>query len=224
MRRASSNGRRFCWPPTRGPATMISRPAWALAARPSTGPSSASCAATWRRRCARNRALEQAGSSQAKRKPCWLRPPVPSRRRAAPVGRWSCWPASWSGSPSTAVSPVRPCADGWPRTISSLGARTCGAFRRSTASTSPAWRMSSTSMPKSPIRSIRWSVSTRAPPSSSARSASRSGRAGPARALRLRVQAQWDRQPVHLPRCASILAQGQSHRQPRRSGLRRLHA
>jgi transposase len=38
---------------------------------------------------------------------------------------------------------------------SSPGARTCGAFRRSTASSSPAWRMCSTSMPKSPIRSAQ---------------------------------------------------------------------
>ena len=49
-------------------------------------------------------------------------------------------------------------------------------------------------------------------------------RAGPDRALRLRVQAQWYSQPVHLPRRASALAQGQSQRQPRRRGLRRLHA
>src|SRR5260370_22113725 len=46
-RGAGSNERRFCWPPTRGPATTTSRPAWALAARPSTGPSSASWKAIW---------------------------------------------------------------------------------------------------------------------------------------------------------------------------------
>ena len=50
------------------------------------------------------------------------------------------------------------------------------------------------------------------------------GRAGPERALRLRVQAQRDRQPVRLPRRAPSLAQGQSHRQPGGCGLRRLHA
>ena len=54
------------------------------------------------------------------------------------------------------------------------GARTCGVFRRSTASMSRAWRMCSTSTPKSPIRNARWSVSMRARPSSSARFASRS--------------------------------------------------
>ena len=51
---------------------------------------------------------------------------------------------------------------------------TAGVFRRSTASMSRAWRMCSTSTPKSPIRNARWSVSMRARPSSSARFASRS--------------------------------------------------
>src|SRR5208282_5645841 len=151
MRRASSSGRRFCWPPTRGPATMISRGAWVLAARPFTGPSSASCSTTWKRHFVKSRALEQAASSRAKRKRCWSRRPVPSHRRAAPVGRSSCWRVNWSGSPSTTVSLVRLCADGWPKTTSSPGARTCGASRRSTASTSPAWRMCSISMPKRPV-------------------------------------------------------------------------
>jgi len=79
-----------------------------------------------------------------------------------------------AGSPSTTVSPVRQCADVWRKTTSRPGATTCGAFRRSMGSTLPAWRTCSTSMPKRPIRSARWSVSTRAQPSSSARSASRS--------------------------------------------------
>src|SRR5271170_7609766 len=64
------------------------------------------------------------------------------------------------------VSRVRPSADAWPRTISSLGGRTCGASPRSTPSTSPAWRMCSTSMPSSLTRSGPWSASTKAPPSS----------------------------------------------------------
>ena len=85
------------------------------------------------------------------------------------------------------TSRARPCVGAWPRTTSSRGARTCGAFRRSMANTSPAWRMCSTSMPKRPIRSARSSVSTRARPSSSARCASRSRPSRPARALRLRV-------------------------------------
>ena len=53
------------------------------------------------------------------------------------------------------VSRVKPSADAWPRTISSLGRRTCGASPRSTPSTSPAWRMCSTSMPSSLTRSGR---------------------------------------------------------------------
>ena len=47
---------------------------------------------------------------------------------------------------------ARRCAGGWPRTISSPGAGTCGASPRSTATTSPAWRTCSTSMPRRPIR------------------------------------------------------------------------
>jgi len=185
MRRASPSERKSCWPPMLEPATMISRPACASAARPSTEPSSALCAATWRRRSTRSRALEQAVNSRTKRKPCWSRRPVPSHRRAAPVGPWSCWRVRSSGSPNTTVSPVRRCADGWPKTTSSLGAETCGAFRRSMANTSPGWRMCSTSMLKSRTRSARSSVSMRVQPSSSARFANRSGDAGSDRALRL---------------------------------------
>src|SRR4051812_43908660 len=69
---------------------------------------------------------------------------------------------------------VRRCVAGSPRTISSRGARTCGAFRRSMRNTSPAWRMYSISTAKRPIRNDRWSASTRARSNSSARCASRS--------------------------------------------------
>ena len=70
-----------------------------------------------------------------------------------------------------------------------------------TASTSPAWRMCSISMPKSPIRSALWSVSTRAQPSSSAKFASPiPAEPGQLERYRLRAQAQWNSQPVHLPR------------------------
>jgi transposase len=82
---------------------------------------------------------------------------------------------------------------------------------RSTPSTSPAWRMCSTSMPSSLTRSGRWSASTKAPPSSSAKRASRSGRTWTARALRLRVSPQRRRQSLRFPRCPSLLAQGQGH-------------
>ena len=42
------------------------------------------------------------------------------------------------------------------------GARTCGAFRRSTRNMSPAWKMCSISMPNRATRSGRWSASTKA--------------------------------------------------------------
>ena len=91
-------------------------------------------------------------------------------RRVARAGRWSCWPTRWSGSPAheslsretvrrrLAENELKP----W--------RRTCGASPRSTASMSRAWRTCSTSTPRHPIRSGRWSASTRARPSSSARS------------------------------------------------------
>ena len=43
-------------------------------------------------------------------------------------------------------------------------------------------------------------------------------------ALRLRISAQRDREPVRLPRCAPLLAQGEGHRAAGGGGLRRLHA
>ena len=46
---------------------------------------------------------------------------------------------------------ARRCAGGWPKTVSSPGARICGAFPRSTANMSPAWKTCSTSMPRRPI-------------------------------------------------------------------------
>src|ERR1700680_2819956 len=45
MQRASSSERRFCWPLTPASATTLLRPVWVSAARPSTGPSNASCSA-----------------------------------------------------------------------------------------------------------------------------------------------------------------------------------
>jgi hypothetical protein len=60
-----------------------------------------------------------------------------------------------SGSPSTTTSLAKPCAGAWLKTNSSPGARTCGAYRRSTASSSPAWKMCSTSMLRNLIGSGR---------------------------------------------------------------------
>src|ERR1700759_1849490 len=56
---------------------------------------------------------------------------------------------------------------------SSPGAKTCGAFRRSTANTSPAWRMCSTSMPRRPTPDGQWCASTKARCNLSAKRVSR---------------------------------------------------
>src|SRR5712671_206609 len=61
-----------------------------------------------------------------------------------------------------------------PKTTSSPGARTCGAFPRSMANTSPAWKTCSTSMPKRLIPGDRWSASMKARSSSLVRCASQS--------------------------------------------------
>src|SRR5882672_794020 len=63
---------------------------------------------------------------------------------------------------------------------SNPGAKTCGAFRRSMANTSPGWRTCLISMPKRPISSGRSFASTKVRCNSSARSVSQSrpGRAG----------------------------------------------
>lgn len=57
----------------------------------------------------------------------------------------------------------------WPKMTSSPGARTCGAFRRSMANTSPAWKTCSSSMPKRPMPSGHSCASTKARCNSSAR-------------------------------------------------------
>src|SRR5580765_1137980 len=41
------------------------------------------------------------------KEPCWSRRPVPSHRRAAPVGRSNCWRVNWSSLPSTTASRAR---------------------------------------------------------------------------------------------------------------------
>ena len=50
------------------------------------------------------------------------------------------------------VCRARRCVGAWPKMTSSHGARTCGAFRRSTPTTSPVWRTCSIFIPKRPIR------------------------------------------------------------------------
>src|SRR5208282_6018815 len=89
--------------------------------------------------------------SPARKKPCSWQLPAQTLPRAAPAGRWNCWPTPWSSSPRTRACRARRCAGGWPKTVSSPGARICGAFHGSTANMSPAWKMCSTSMPKRPV-------------------------------------------------------------------------
>ena len=85
----------------------------ASAARPCTGPSAASCVGNL------EAALSEEPRPGASRKltgkeEALLVATACSKpaARAAPVGRWSCWPANWSGSPSTTASRARPCAGG----------------------------------------------------------------------------------------------------------------
>src|ERR1700678_1155754 len=61
-------------------------------------------------------------------------------QKGAPAGRSSCWQVRWSSSPNTKACRMRRFGGAWPKMASSPGARTCGAFRRSMANTSPAWR------------------------------------------------------------------------------------
>ena len=130
-----------------------------------TEPNAALCSATWRRRSAKSRAPAPNASSRAKRKRCWSPRPV----RSPPAGR-ARWTLELLADEMVQADRARQhlrgrrCAAGWPRTTSSRGARTCGAFRRWMRNLSPAWRMCSTSTPSRPIRSARWSASTRARP------------------------------------------------------------
>ena len=122
--------------------------------------------------------------------------------------RWTLalWPARWSSSPTMRACRVRRSAAGWPRMISSRGAGTCGAFPRSTANTSRAWKTCSTSTPKRPIPNGRWSVSTRPPSSSSARCANPFRPSRGNSTLRLRVPPQRHRQSLRHLRPASGVA------------------
>src|SRR3982751_4743345 len=49
-----------------------------------------------------------------KEEPCWWRPPARTRPRAGRAGRWSCWPARWSGLPSPRNCHARRRAGPWP--------------------------------------------------------------------------------------------------------------
>src|ERR1700722_15394400 len=100
-------------------------------------------------------------------------PPGGERKLGASAGRWNCWRARWSSSPSMTACRARPSAGAWPRMISSPGAGTCGASLRSMESMSPGWKTCSTSTPKGMIQSDPSYALMKARISSSARFASR---------------------------------------------------
>ena len=88
-----------------------------------------------------NRILDQAAlrgrqsGASAERGPAPRRGPKAHRQGGGPAGGdCLCEPTGAmpsSSSPITKACRARPCADAWPRTFSSRGAATCGAFPRS---------------------------------------------------------------------------------------------
>ena len=135
-------------------------------------PSAALWKAIWKPRSTRSRARAANASSPESKRRFWSRPPAPPRPRGASAGRWNCWRARWSSSPSMTACRARPSAGAWPRMISSPGAGTCGASLRSMESMSPGWKTCSTSTPKGMIQSDPSYALMKARISSSARFAS----------------------------------------------------
>ena len=88
-------------------------------------------------------------------------------------------------------------------------------------SSSAPWRTCSRSTTGRTTRTGRWSAWTRPASSSSARDRADPGRAGPARAVRLRVHPQRDGQPVHGLRAADGVAARRGDRPADGGGLRR---
>src|SRR5689334_4431551 len=140
----------------RARVTRRLRPRCESAAQRCIGPSVASCWAIWKPHWVKRHAREPNAKCRASRRRCWWQPPARSRHKDAPDGRWTCWLARWSSSPSTSTSHAKRCAGDWRRTMSSPGARTCGAFLKWMAPMWPGWRTCSISTPRRPIRSIRW--------------------------------------------------------------------
>ena len=195
-----------------------SRPASPSPVRRYTGPSDVLLKAIWKPRLARNRVRARRASSPARRRRCWWRPPAQSHPRAAHAGPWSCWPARWSSSLSMRTCRARRCVGASLRTISSRGARTCGASRKLTAPTLPTWRTCLISTPKHPIQSGPWSALTRAQPNWSVRCANRSqpGR-GNSNAMTANISA--TAQPICSSSSISIAA-GAGSRSPSTAGPR----
>jgi len=97
----------------------------------------------------------QAGSSPAKRKPCWLQRPVPSPRRAAPLDPGAVGGCTGQGSPSTTMSRARPCAAGWPKTTLKPWRKDMWCIPQVDGEYVARMENVLDSMPKSPIRSAR---------------------------------------------------------------------
>ena len=151
-RRANWCGRKSSWPPTRGFRTRGSPGRFRSAVRRSIGPSAALSKATSTAPSATSRVREPNASSRPRRRPFWRRLPARRRLRDAPAGRSNSWPMRWSNSPIMMISRARRCDEGWRRTNSNPGVGPCGAFPRSMASTSRAWRMCWISMRSRRIR------------------------------------------------------------------------
>src|SRR6266702_3195513 len=204
MRRASSSARRFCWLPTRAPVTRRSRPASAWAARPRPGAD--------RKLSGKEEALLVATACSS-----------------PPEGR-----ARWT---------LELLADELVRLTEHDSISRETVRRRLVENDLKPWRKDMWCIPQvdgeyvarmedvldfyaeapgseAPSRLLR-----RKPHPAHRRGAPADpGQAGADRALRLRVSPQRDGEPVRLPRCAPLLAQGEGHRAARRAGLRRLHA
>ena len=120
---------------------------------------------------------------------------------------------------------ARRCGGAWPRTTSSRGGATCGAFRRSMASMSRAWKTCSISMPSRPIPKRPVVCFDESPTQliGEVRAAD-PRRAGPAGALRLRISPQRHGQSVRVPRRAPVVAAREGHRAADGAGLRLVHA
>src|ERR1700680_884644 len=148
MQRASSSERRFCWPLTPASATTLLRPVWVSAARPSTGPSNASCSANLP--AARSEQPRPGASRKLAGKEEALLVATACSKPPAGRARWTLELLAGELVRLTEHTSISRETVRRRLTENDLKPwrRTCGAFRRSTPNTSPAWRTCSTSMPK----------------------------------------------------------------------------
>jgi len=152
---ASSSGPRSCWLPTLAAAMRRLLAPYRWEARPLSD-QAALRGGQFGTALSEESRLERSASSPARKKPFWWRPPCAKPLLGAPpLGRWSCWPARWSSSPTTRACRTRRSAGAWPKTTSSPGAGRCGAFPGLTANMSPEWKTCSTSMPSARSQEAR---------------------------------------------------------------------